>query len=398
MAVLMATGVLIVGLVAWHHRAGSVAAGQPAELPIRAELAAPTAAALAPTSSIDGEVTYVAAPGLAALEGSAHAWHLTPTQVTSATVNRLAAALGLSGSAVAGSGGWTVSGPDPRTLTVTGPAHGTMDLDDVGRGRVPAGGVPCPWPRRRSTQRRHEGHRPGSERAGGHLGRRVRGTGDHRADRRPERHVTPSGAQAEAKARAIFLSATRLRPLGLVGDQRGVVRRHPGHRPRRAWTAPPSTRPMGGSATVGVSLYFGPGAEVSSGSGSWGQPVEADAYPLIRTSAGIDALNRGRDLPGVEPMMAAPGDSSAGSVAPDTTEAATTPNLPAGPAPTPACPAIGGSGPPDAVGPCRTTTTIAAPPSTVNCGALAGRVPSCPPRCRDPRPRRSRRRPPSPRR
>ena len=52
MAVLMAAGVLIVGLVAWHHRAGSVAAGQPAELPIRAELAAPAAAAMAPASSI----------------------------------------------------------------------------------------------------------------------------------------------------------------------------------------------------------------------------------------------------------------------------------------------------------------------------------------------------------
>ena len=50
-----------------------------------------------------------------------------------------------------------------------------------------------------------------------------------------------------------------------------------------------------------MSLYFGPGAEVSSGSGSWGQPVEADAYPLIGTAAGIDALNQGRACPGSSP-------------------------------------------------------------------------------------------------
>lgn len=187
----------------------------------------------------------------------------------------------------------------------------------------------------------------------------------------------PSGAQAEAKARAILSAAgydlSGWSVTSVVSSDVTQVTAAPG------LDGAALDQADGGSATVGVSLYFGPGAEVSSGSGSWGQPVEADAYPLIGTSAGIDALNRGRDLPGVEPMMAAPGDSSAGSVAPDTTEAATTPNLPAGPAPTPACPAIGGSGPPDAVGPCRTTTTIAAPPSTVNCGALAGRVPSCPP-------------------
>ena len=122
MAVLMATGLLIVGLVAWRHHGGSVAAGQPGELPVRPELAGPAAAALAPASTIGGEggaVTFVAAPGLPSLDTTAHAWRLAPATVTSTTVNRLAAALGLTGSAVAQSDGWTVSGSNLRTLTVT---------------------------------------------------------------------------------------------------------------------------------------------------------------------------------------------------------------------------------------------------------------------------------------
>ena len=95
----MAVVVLIVGLVAWHHGSRSVAADQPTELPIRAEVAAPAGGRRwrRPPPSTRGAVTYVAAPGLSALDGTAHAWRLAPTTVTSATVNRLADALGAVG-------------------------------------------------------------------------------------------------------------------------------------------------------------------------------------------------------------------------------------------------------------------------------------------------------------
>ena len=122
-------------------------------------------------------------------------------------------------------------------------------------------------------------------------------------------------------------------------------------------------RAIGGPASGGASLFFGPGAEVSSGSGSWAQPVEVDAYPLIGTVAGIEALNQGRGLPEVEPM-AAEGGATAGTAATDTTVAGTTQNQPAGPVSPPECPALGApSGPPETVGPCGTSTTVTAPPT-----------------------------------
>ncbi len=188
MAVLMAVGVLIVGLVAWRHHAGSVAAGQPGELPIRTDLAGPAAAALAPASTIGGDggaVTYVAAAGLPALDGTAHAWRLAPSVVTSDIVNRLADALGLSGSVVAQSDGWTVSGSGLRSLTVTrdqpaGPWTWTMSGVAVSAPAVCA--VPMGQPAIGVRfDGRFEGHRAGSERAGGHLGRWLRGAGHHRA-------------------------------------------------------------------------------------------------------------------------------------------------------------------------------------------------------------------------
>lgn len=373
MAVLMTAGVLVVGLVAWRHHGGSVAAGQPAELPIRADVAGPAAMALAPASTIGGEggpVTYVGAPGLPALDATAHAWRLAPVPVTSATVSRLADALGMSGSVTAQDDGWTVAGSDLRTLSVTrGQPSGPWTWTMTGVA-VSSPGV-CAVPMGRPVMGIHStaiGPDPSSPSAIS-VGAcqppptTVPGTSDAAS--------APSPTQAEAKTRAILTAAgydlsgwtvTAVASSGvtqvLATPELDGVALDPANR---------------GFAPVGASLDFGPGTAVSSGSGSWGQPVRVDAYPLIGTAAGIEALNQGRALPEVQPMVAGQGDASAGSGATDTMLAHTPSTLPAGPVLPPEClPGAAGSGPPETVGPCPTTTTVAAPPPTVTCGAAAG--------------------------
>ncbi len=364
MAVLMAVVVLVVGLMAWHHGSGSVAAGQPRELPIRAEVAAPAAAAMVPASTIDaGAVTYVAAPGLAALAGTAHAWRLDPTTVTPATVNRLADALGLSGPAVAQGDGWTVAGSDRRFLTVsrsqpagpwtwtmTGVAVSTPMTCAVPMVRPSIGNDVPPLP-----------DLPGSG-SGGVCQPPVTTVPAPVAD------PPPGSAQAEARARSILGDAG----YDLSGWTVTSVASSDG-------TQVTATPDLGGAAldaatwdpaSVGVSLYVGAGGEVTSGSGSWAQPVQVDAYPLIGTAAGIEALNHGQGLPGVEPMVAASSGQSAPETATPTGSAGS--NQTDGPTTTECLPPNG------VTQPCVVPISPS-PPPTVDCQTVSAMAGSCQP-------------------
>jgi hypothetical protein len=298
MAVLLAVVVLIAGLVAWHHGSGSVAAGQPAQLPISTQVAGPAVATLAPASTVGdqgGAVTYVAATGLAAWEGTARAWRLAPTAVTSTTVDRLAHALGLSGSPVDQGDGWTVTGSDLRALTVSrgepsGPWTWTMTGAAVSTPMICA--VPMIQPATRAGDPVPD--LPGTN-AGDGCGTPVTTVAATPTD------PPPGAAQAEAEARAILTGAGYdLSGWTLTSTASGDA------------TLVTATPDLGradvdssswGSASVGASLSFQPGGAVSSGSGSWAQPVEVDAYPLTGTAAGIAALNQGQGLPSVEPIV-----------------------------------------------------------------------------------------------
>jgi hypothetical protein len=88
MAGLAVVALVAGGLVAWRHHRTTASAGRPATLPIevsRSSAGAMTAIAPVPGGAEPGAVTYVAAPGLPTLTGSAPAWHLVSTGTSTAT-------------------------------------------------------------------------------------------------------------------------------------------------------------------------------------------------------------------------------------------------------------------------------------------------------------------------
>ena len=88
MAGLAVVALVAGGLVAWRRHGTTASAGRPATLPIdvsRSSAGAMIAIAPVPGGAAPGVVTYVAAPGLPTLTGSAPAWHLVSTGTSTAT-------------------------------------------------------------------------------------------------------------------------------------------------------------------------------------------------------------------------------------------------------------------------------------------------------------------------
>ncbi len=394
MAVLLVVVALVAGLVAWHHRSGSLAAGRPGELPIRAEVAGPVAAALAPAAGsgdVAGPVVYVAGADLPALAGTAHAWRLEPTPVTATAVSRLATALGLSGVAITQSQGWTVTGSDGRQLVVTRSQPGgpwTWTVVGVAAGgspvvcRPPA--APQPGPAIRPTISSGSASRSaGSDVVAPSAATPAIGTVEGcvalPVTTVPDVHpgatdvAPPGSAPAESRARTMLdaagydLAGWTL-SASTAGDATTVTAA-----PDLDGVALDSSGSGSGSATL--SLSFGPDGQVQSGWGAWVQPVERDAYPLLGTAAAIGALNQGRGLPGVEPMTAetTPTSQTTGTSAVISRPACATPDE-ARTGQVPSCaPSVTTTLPATANGP------ELAPPSTVDCAVLAGPAPSCAP-------------------
>ena len=365
LAAVAVAGLAAAGLVAWRHQSGSAVTTRPASLPIRYDAGggASAAIALAPGSNGPGAVTYVAADGLARLDGTAHAWRLAPTPVSAATVAHLASALGLAGPVQASADGWTVSAAD-RVLTVsragsTSPWSWTMTGTAVS---YASPGVVCAHPLiEPSGGTKGIAADPTTSVAGGSTAGPCQPP--------PTTLVPPTTTPPTAPLPADRAVTSARQILGRAGyDLSGwSVTATPSADPATVTASPVldglSVADDGlGSGVSALTLSFDPDGGVSSGSGGWVRPVEADAYPLIGTAAAVHALNQGHGLPGVEPMIgaaqpadSAPSDPSASS----TSTTATSVN----------CDALAGADAPCGVAICP---SIAPPPP----GCPAGRAPT----------------------
>ena len=282
------------GVVAWRHQDG-VGVGQPEALPITlGGRASAVPAAAADLMQPAGPITYVAAPGLPLLDGSAHAWKVTGPAPTEAEVARLGHAFGVGGTPQHQGTGWTMIGTaqeGPALSVTAGPAASAWEWTVEASGSAAQPGVACAQPMI----------------APDHIG-----PGDSVVPSPCPTVPAPAGvpdqAAAEAKAR------TRLTQAGfdLTGWQVAAT--------VDAWSADVTAVPvLDGTPVEGwsISVSFGGEGVVTGASGWFGTPTREDAYPLVGTKQAIVHLGKGDTfVGGIEPAVARAGStvvSNAGS-------------------------------------------------------------------------------------
>ncbi|CAN5242836.1 hypothetical protein BH18ACT4_BH18ACT4_07860 [soil metagenome] len=209
-------------------------------------------------SIFPGPVTYQAAPDLPELEGQGRAYHL-PGGLNGDRLAALAAAFGLDGEPVVADGSWGIEGDDGSSLTVFEGSGLPWSYVGAGFGGVVFdSGSAC------------EGCEPAAKEA---------------AVERPA--DLPSEEEAEAKAREVLATIG----VNLEGARTEVTDQV------TAWwvTFEPAVDGMPTSGFT-TSLTIGAGRAVEAGYGHLSVPEAADEYPLIGTTAAIEAMNEGGGL------------------------------------------------------------------------------------------------------
>ncbi len=274
MALLAVAALVAAGLYAWVHPGSS---GQPAALPIT--LGSSTTArasgmadiAMAPVRP----TIFVAAPGLPALDGSAHAWRMAGAGPDEGAVARLGQALGLHDAVHAQDGGWTMGATGGPQLVVSAAGTHAWSWTFNPSATVTSPPMACARPLAGSA---------------GIAGDTVT---TYPCGNTPAPPVgVPDQADAERQARAVLAS------VGFDLSGWNVTST------ADAYSATVTASPvLGGTAVEGLStsVTFGAHGSVTYASGWFGTPQRADSYPLVGTKVAIAHLQKG-DAFGVEPM------------------------------------------------------------------------------------------------
>jgi hypothetical protein len=278
MALLAVAALVAAGVYAWVHPSGTT--GTPAALPITiGSSTAARASGMADVAIAPVRPTiFVAAPGLPALDGSAHAWRVAGAAPDDAAVARLGRAFGLHGAVHTQDGGWTmgVTGGPQLVVSAAGTHAWSWTFNPSATVSSPA--VACARPL---------------------AGSAAIGAGDTvatapcgpTATAAPPEGV-PDQAAAEQRARSVLDAAgfdLRGWKVTSVAD---------------AYSATVTASPvLDGVEVEGLtmSVSFGPHGPVTYASGWFGPPQQADSYPLVGTKVAIAHLQKG-DAFGIEPM------------------------------------------------------------------------------------------------